>query len=96
MNWWDAVSACKALGNKKFVSAYDLIKDWDGSGSNSSGTLTRTELGNALYEQVWNNSGTPSIWLSIVDSCYGSCISLDDSFNYSRVRNDDYFYAVCK
>ena len=96
MNWWNAVSACEALGNKKFVSAYDLIKDWDGSGSNSSGKAIRTALGDTLYEKIWNSSGSPYIWLSMADSCYGYCISLDNSFSYDRVRKDDYFYAICK
>ena len=95
MSWWDAVSACEALGNKKLLSVYDFVSDWDGTDINSSGELTKTALTEALYSEIWGNNAWSSI---LYNSCYAYHV---DQFNghidYSG-RNDDsnQTYAVCR
>ena len=53
MSWWDAVSACEALGNKQLLSRYDLTQscNYDDTGCSSTSTKL-SDFGMALYEKV--------------------------------------------
>ena len=96
MSWWDAVSACKALGNKKLLSVYDLVGDWDGTGPNSSGELTNTALTEALYSEM----GGVHIWSSnLYDSCVMYLVYLNLTNGHISTSSrlpDNYAYAVCR
>ena len=80
MSWWDAVSACEALGNKQLLNVEDMIIRFDddviGSSSNpDDDTISyashpgheRTELGKALYNSKgWNNTDLASVWSNVL------------------------------
>ena len=79
MSWWDAISACEALGNKKLLTVYDLVSDWDNTGPVSTTHYSKSPLGNALYNLIWNNSGNPGVWTSSLDgACYAYNVYLGD------------------
>ena len=97
MSWWDAVSACKALGNKQLLTVEDIVvrNDDDTTGYLSSEHV-KTAIGEELYEKGWNSSGDPGIWSSILyDSCYAYYVYLDDGGVDYSVRTN-YRYAVCR
>ena len=68
MSWWDTMSACQALGNKKLLSVYDLVNDVDNT-ANSSQSVSHTAFSNKLCNVfklnafIWttsfHNSGKP-------------------------------------
>jgi type II secretory pathway pseudopilin PulG len=99
MSWWDAVSACKALGNKKLLSSSDLLSDFDIM-ENGSGGYQKTALANALY----NSYGVYSIWLKYKIYCSGYVVQLADGFVFNSVNLHDansnsgyhYSHALCK
>ena len=99
MSWWDAVSACKELGNKKLLSVYDfVVRNDDDTTHSLSSDHVKTAIGEALYEKGWNSSGYPEIWSSILwGSCSAYVVSLNDGAGYRNSRNDgNYAYAVCR
>ena len=103
MSWWDAVSACEALGNKKLLSVYDFIGDWDGTGPNSSGDLTQTALSEALYYNGLNDVDG-AVWTSTPynDACnvYYVYPGYSGVYYNQRIDGDGYYsyeyYAVCR
>ncbi|MBQ9738286.1 MAG: hypothetical protein IJV75_02085 [Alphaproteobacteria bacterium] len=106
MSWWDAVSACEALGNKKLLTVKDiLVLGDDDMREYMDYNHVKTALGKALYEKVWGSSGYPYIWSSIVMwscSVYGVYLhngSFDAFFGRdSHPIGSDYYggYAVCR
>ena len=115
MSWWDAVSACKALGNKKLLSVEDMIIRFDddviGSYSNpGEDTISYashpghelTELGKALYNKGWNNTGSADVWSNILleyNSCYAYPVELNSGIvsGYGGNRNENNrMYAICR
>ena len=93
MSWWDAVSACKALGNKSLLSLSELVDGFEtGMGS---ADLTNTTLGDDLYEKGWNSSGNPYIWSSY-SSYHAYYMSLSSGFVGGSNRYDSNYYAVCR
>ena len=98
MSWWDAVSACKALGNKQLLTVEDIVvrNDDDTTGYLSSEHV-KTSVGEALYEKGWNSSGYPYIWSSILpSSCSAYFVYLNNGYVYSNGRNGRSLYAVCR
>ncbi len=102
MTWWDAVSACKALGNKKLLSVYDLVEDFDSTSEESCCDTPYTALNKALYEKGWGNNALIAIWTSTIhESCSAYSVNMDEGrINFSANRNSSYShhhtYAVCK
>jgi hypothetical protein len=100
MYWWDAVSACTELGNKKLLSVEDMvIPNDDDTPAYLSSEHTKTALGEALYDQGWNRSGEPHIWSSVLyDACRAYNVSLPNGSVYYNARNSNHFtfYAVCR
>ncbi len=101
MSWWDAVSACKALGNKQLLTVEDIVVRNDGDTTGySSSEHVKTSVGEALYSEM----GSKLIWSSILsDSCYAYYVRLSGGYVYSgHGRNYDYtygdnsYYAVCR
>ena len=92
MSWWDAVSACKALG-KSLINHNDITQTCnqaDDTGCSSTGTKLNT-LGEMLYSEV----GKCVIWSSILyKSCNAYRVYLDGTV-YNSPRNYSY-YAVCR
>ena len=92
MSWWDAASACEALGNKKLLSIYDLVGDWEGTGAGVG--LTRTALGEALQSEM---GGNKCIWSStLYDSFNAYGVSLGVVFVRSIYRHGTKGVAVCR
>ena len=98
MSWWDAVSACEALGNKKLLSYHDLIQSCNDDETGCSCTnTTLSDLGVAIYPEVKNKW----IWIKEKDDTgwgYGChSVRFDDDelgalVNYGCASE----YAVCK
>ena len=97
MSWWDAVSACKALGNKSLLSHHEIAipcNQADDTGCSSTDTKLNT-LGEMLYSEM----GGDVIWSSILfSSCDAYYVSLYGGNVNTLDRNDYYanLYAVCK
>ena len=98
MTWWDAVSACKALGNKQLLTVEDIVvRNDDDTIAYLSHEHVKTSVGEALYSAM----GNKPIWSSIL---YNSCAAYYVYLNfgdvyYSGERNySDYpsLYAVCR
>ena len=93
MSWWDAVSACKALGNKQLLTVEDIVvrNDDDTTGYLDSEHV-KTSVGEALYSKI----GGYTMWSSILyNSCCAYYVSLKLGLvDYSsRLSNR---YAVCR
>ena len=98
MSWWDAQSACDALGNKQLLSIYELVNNFDDNIGYGCQDLTNTALGNALYEKGWSSSGSPYI---LSNTVYSSCsvlyVDLKSGFvSGNTFYDNDFFYAVCR
>jgi hypothetical protein len=104
MSWWDAVSACEALGNKKLLAVEDIVvrndSDTTGSLSNSDNGNIKTAVGVSLYEKGWGSSGTVYIWTTTMESsCYPYYVSMPSGYtgDDGPSRNDGLsMSAVCK
>ena len=102
MSWWDAVSACKALGNKQLLSVYDFIDSADDTGQSSYVDI-QTAFGKELFEKAWNSSINAYIWLKEptdkTHATYMFYVANDGyvwfNFMYTRENNNS-FYAVCR
>ncbi|MBR5130302.1 MAG: hypothetical protein IKV03_03670 [Alphaproteobacteria bacterium] len=93
ISYWDAVAACKALGNKTLVSVSDLIAGWDGTDSTTK-NYTRYSL--AANDAL---SGKLNIWTSNLhsDSCHAYIVERMFGYVYKSGRaNDGGVYALCK
>ncbi|MGN1063059.1 MAG: hypothetical protein ACI4QM_01900, partial [Alphaproteobacteria bacterium] len=75
MSWWDAESACKAAG-LTMVTVNELVNGWSGS----SGTFTRTERAQKLYDAF---GGAPCVWTS---DDYNSCYPFYVDLSYGNVN----------
>ena len=95
MSWWDAVSACEALG-KSLINHNDITQTCnqaDDTGCSSAGTKLNT-LGEALYSEM----GDYYIWSSILyNSCYAYLVYLNDGNVYRIGRySSGTADAVCR
>ena len=97
MSWWDAVTACEALGNKSLLSPSELVDGFEVGVS--SADLKNTTLGDALYEKGWNSFGYAYIWTSVLyNSCNAYLVNLLHGSVSNCSRNDRNYngYAVCR
>ena len=98
MNWWDAVSACEALGNKKLLGKNDLtvedivVRNDDDTTGYLSSPHEKTAVGKALHSEM----GGKYVWSSILyDSCRAYGVYLPNgSVSYDNRHIN--FYAVCR
>ena len=94
MSWWDAVSACKALG-KSLINHNDITQTCnqaDDTGCSSSGTKLNT-LGEMLYSEM----GSKYIWSSIVFfPSHAYDVALSDGLVGVNYRGGSSYYAVCR
>ena len=97
MSWWDAVSACKSI-KKELLSVHDLVKEANGSAwKGNYGIHPKKALANELYSKVWNSSGTPFVWSSILyDSCNAYIVRLDTGWVGNDADRNDPLWAICK
>ncbi len=100
MSWWDAESACQAIG-KTMIDAQDLLSDWNNTQAyNGQTDFTPNENMKKIYEMaikggVWDY---PNAW---VRDEYSPCtpyrIMMGSGFvNTYDGRNRPYSIAVCK
>ena len=100
MSWWDAVSACKALGNKTLLTVSDLADNFDTTGNGCS-SVTITSLGNELCAEGWSYCLTKAdfvgIWTrNLYDIGSGFFVLINDGLVTIDPRSDKNRYAVCK
>ncbi len=99
MSWWDAVSACKALGNKQLLSVYDFVSDWDGTSFGSAFTYsTPTSLANKLNTEL--NGEQNNVWLW-TNTNGQECAHMRFGFQYNNIDSTSngssiYAQAFCK
>ena len=96
MTWWDAVSACKALGNKQLLTVEDIVvRNDDDTTGYFSYEHVKTSVGEALYSEM----GGEHIWSSTLwDSCSAYWVSLEAGhvrFDWRNYGTSD-SYAVCR
>ncbi len=95
MSWWDAVSACKALGNKQLLTVEDIVV---GNDDDTTGYLSSEPVKPSVGEALYSEMGGYSIWSSILyDSCSASTVylldgSVSNDYRYSYRS----YYAVCR
>ena len=93
MSWWDAVSACKALGNKQLLTVEDIVVRND---DDTTGYLSNSHVKTSVGEELYSEMGSKYIWSSILyNSCYAYGVALyrGGVGNGSRNASD---YAVCR
>ncbi|MGN1063548.1 MAG: hypothetical protein ACI4QM_04430, partial [Alphaproteobacteria bacterium] len=90
MSWWDAESACKMVGTGRMATVNDLVSGWS---SPSTGTFTRTERAQKLYDAI----GSSCVWTSNDDSsCYAFNVKLSNGNVYSSLReNGSHYLPLC-
>ena len=99
MSWWDAVSACKALGNKQLLTVEDIVvRNDDDTTGYLSNSHVKTAIGEELYEKGLGSSRYPYIWSSILyNSCLAYGVDLGNGGVFSGNRVINYrAYAVCR
>ena len=99
MNWWDAMSACEALG-KKMIAHSSITQTCNQADDiECSSTATKlNDLGVALYEKGWGSSGVSYIWSSILyDSLEAYDVELSDgSVRSTQIAWSKSLRAVCR
>ena len=100
MSWWNAVSACKALGNKQLLTVEDIVVRNDGD---TTGYLTDDHVKTSLGKELYSEMGYKDIWSSILyDSCRAYIVNLNNGYvryidrDLSDTRGYNGFYAVCR
>ena len=80
MSWWDAISACKALGNKNLVSSEELaVGQPDAQTNNTILYEQRTDLAYAIQEQLTDGKSF-YVWISDNPDTYPDFYGIRFSF----------------